>query len=208
MTSDSQTQAAMEKETGRLESFSDGVFSVAITLLVLDLNVPNPRDAGSPGALWHALIMQWPSYFAFVTSFFTVLIMWMNHHAVFRLVRKTSARLLFANGILLLLVTAVPFSTKLVAAYLKSPAAWLACMIYAGLFVLVSIAYNALLWAAHRDCREEMDQSNELLRRQKLGYLVGFPLYLLATIAAPFSIWITLGICTALWIFWAVATVE
>ena len=85
-----------EKDTGRLEAFSDGVFAVAITLLALDIQVPHLPSSSTARALAMALVRQWPSYIAFATSFFTVLIMWANHHGFFKLVHRTSARLLFA----------------------------------------------------------------------------------------------------------------
>ena len=74
-------------------------------------------------ALWGELGRQWPSYFAFVTSFATVLVMWANHHGIFRLIHRCNGRLVYANGFLLLLVTAVPFPTGLVATFLRTPAA-------------------------------------------------------------------------------------
>src|SRR5499427_108148 len=95
-----QIETQGEKETGRLEAFSDGVFSIAMTLLVLELKVPSLSEAPSAAELWAALVKQWPSYFAFVTSFFTVLIMWVNHHGIFRLVQRTNSALLFTNGFL------------------------------------------------------------------------------------------------------------
>jgi hypothetical protein len=100
-----------EKETGRLEAFSDGVFAIAITLLVLELKVPQIAAPNS-AALYAGLGQGWPSYVAFVTSFFTILIMWVHHHAVFKQVHRADATLFFSNGFLLLLVTAVPFSDR------------------------------------------------------------------------------------------------
>src|SRR5579863_1707260 len=119
------TISRMEKETGRLEAFSDGVFAIAITLLVLELKVPHAGADGkiSASALGASLLHEWPSYLALVTSFFTVLIMWVHHHILFKLVRKADAKLLFANGFLLLLVSVVPFPTAVVAEYLATPAA-------------------------------------------------------------------------------------
>jgi Endosomal/lysosomal potassium channel TMEM175 len=97
-----------EKETGRLEAFSDGVFAIAVTLLVLELKVPDlAATGGSPDALAKALLQQWPSYVALVTSFFTVLIMWVHHQAILRNVCRTDGWLHFANGCLLLEVTFV-----------------------------------------------------------------------------------------------------
>jgi uncharacterized membrane protein len=134
-----------EKETGRVEAFSDGVFAIAMTLLALDLRVPHPGSGSTGRALAVAISQEWPSYLAFVTSFFTVLIMWVNHHHMFTLIRRVSPKLHFANGLLLLVTTTVPFTSALVAEYFRTPGARVACEIYAGTFILGAIAYN-LVW--------------------------------------------------------------
>jgi uncharacterized membrane protein len=195
---------AEEKETGRLEAFSDGVFAVAITLLALGLEVPKLGNAASIGAVGQALAHQWPSYIAFATSFFTVLIMWVSHHSIFKLVQKSNARLLFANGLLLMLTTVVPFSTSLVTEYLRSPAAKMACAVYGAIFVLISLAFN-LLWYGllHDRTLLRADASEEVIGRIDRSYRVGTPMYILATVGAFLSPYITIGLCTALWIFWA-----
>jgi uncharacterized membrane protein len=209
LTSSAQTTHAEEKETGRLEAFSDGVFSIAMTLLVLDLKVPHLGNGASTPALASALAQQWPSYLSFVMSFFTVLIMWVNHHIVFRLVRKTNARLLFANGFLLLLVTAVPFTTALLSEYLTKPGAAVACAVYAGTFVLISVAYN-LLWhvAARGRALLKSDAPEHTVQRITRNYMFGPPLYLSATVSAFVSTYVSVGICFGLWVFWAVTTKE
>ena len=102
-------------ETARIEAFSDGVFAIAITLLVLDLKVP--RGLAEGRTLADALLAQWPAYLAFASSFMTILIMWVNHHRIFTLVGQSDERLLFYNGLLLMGVTVVPFPTSLVAEY-------------------------------------------------------------------------------------------
>ena len=123
----------VEKQTGRLEFFSDGVFAVAITLLVFTLQVPHlSARAISVPALGSALLAQWPSYLTFITSFATILIIWASHHGIFKMVYRANTPFLFANGLLLLLVTVVPLPTSLVAQYLSTPAAALACAVYAG----------------------------------------------------------------------------
>ncbi len=103
--------AAEEKQTGRLEAFSDGVFAIAITLLALELKVPHPAERHLRRARVGAGELKWPSYFAFITSFFTVLIMRLHHHVIFRFVCRTGCdALLLANGLpLSVLVTVVPF---------------------------------------------------------------------------------------------------
>jgi uncharacterized membrane protein len=204
-----QAAATREKETGRLEAFSDGVFAIAITLLALELKVPHFDGSGDmTNRLISGLTNQWPSYFAFLTSFFTVLIMWVHHHAIFRLVRGVDATLLFANGFLLMLVTVVPFPTAVVAEYLRTSAALAACTFYAGFFVLIGIAFMVLLWAAFRPSVVDPDASPATITRLRKSYRLGPPLYLAATVAGPFSPWLAMGICTALWIVWAATTRE
>jgi uncharacterized membrane protein len=146
-----QTDTQGEKETGRLEAFSDGVFAIAITLLVLELKVPSIPPAGATSAaLGKALLQLWPSYFALVTSFFTILIMWMHHHAILRNVHRTDSRLHFSNGCLLLLISFVPYPTSVLAAYLQTPAAKMAAAFYAGTFVLVALCFTLFIYGAFR----------------------------------------------------------
>jgi uncharacterized membrane protein len=198
-----------EKETGRLEAFSDGVFAIAITLLALELKVPHFEAGGNMAArLFAGLAHEWPSYFAFITSFFTVLIMWVHHHAIFRLVKGADATLLFANGFFLMLVTVVPFPTAVVAEYLRTPAAPAACTFYAGFFVLISIGFSVLLWAAFRTSVLDPHARPATVARLRKSYRLGPPLYFAAAVAGPFSPWLAMGICTALWIMWAATTRE
>jgi uncharacterized membrane protein len=194
-----------EKETNRIEAFSDAVFAVAITLLVLDLKVPRAADHPSAVALLAALRDEAPSYLAFVTSFATILIVWVNHHGIFTLVHKASTRFHFANGLLLLLVTTVPFSTALVSEYLGHPGASVAAAVYAGTFVLMDISFN-VLWhvASHRRALVRANVPDESLLKITRYYLLGFPVYLLATALAFVHPYISVAICTGLWIFWAV----
>lgn len=205
----SRSESLAEKETGRIESFSDGVFSIAMTLLVLESKVPALAKTPTASALLTELGRQWPSYFAFVTSFAAVLIMWVNHHGIFRLVHRTNSNLLFTNGFLLLLVTAVPFPTALVATYLRTPGAGVACAVYAGTFVVISTTYGLLLIAAQRGKHLlAPGASAEVTRRIRDCFKVGLPWYIIATAAAPFSPWLSLGICSALWIYWVFVSIE
>jgi uncharacterized membrane protein len=198
--------ASEEKETGRIEAFSDGVFAIAITLLVLELKVPHLPEGASAGELCAALVGQWPSYVALVSSFFAILIMWANHHTIFNLVRRVDAPFLYANGLLLLVVTIVPFPTALLAHYFEKPGASAAAAVYGGTFVVAGVAYN-LVWhtatAGRRLLRAGVteEQIDALTR----SYRWGVPLYLLATIGAFLSVYVTVGICTALWVFWIFA---
>ncbi len=131
-----------ERETTRMEAFSDGVFAFAITLLALNLRDP----AGSGVSLSQGLIAEWPSFFALVTSFVTVLIMWMNHHNMFNYIRKIDRRLMLLNGVLLLFVVLTVFNTSLVADHIQQADANVAATVYAGTFFLLAIVWNGLWW--------------------------------------------------------------
>lgn len=192
------------RETGRLEAFSDGVFAIAITLLVLELKVPDLTIAGSsPAALGKALLQQWPSYAGLVTSFFTILIMWVHHHAILRNVCRTDAWLHFANGCLLLGVTFVPYPTSILAAYLRTPAAKMAAAFYSGTFVFIAICFYLFIRAAFRKPLLSATASMEFVAKTCHDYIFGPPLYLVATIGALLNERVSLAICTALWVFWA-----
>jgi uncharacterized membrane protein len=147
---DSQSSAD-RRDTARIEAFSDGVFAIAITLLVLDLKVPH--DIGSDPTLFRALARQWPSYLAFAGSFATILIMWINHHRMFSLISRADDRLLAWNGLLLMGVTLVPFPTSLVAEYLGHPGERAAAVVYNGEFVVIAVLFNLLWRSAAEDCR-------------------------------------------------------
>jgi uncharacterized membrane protein len=196
--------AQEEKETGRLEAFSDGVFAIAITLLVLELKVPEVKDAGSSAAaLAKALLQQWPSYIGLITSFFTVLIMWVHHHAILRNVCRTDAWLHFANGCLLLGVTFVPYPTAILASFLRTPAAQMAAVFYSGTFVFMALCYYLFIRAAFRKPLLSQHASQEFIAKTCHNYMFGPPAYLVATLAALFDVRLSLAVCTALWVFWA-----
>ena len=107
----------MDEGTTRLETFSDGVFAIAATLLVLEFSV----GATSGPQLGHALLELWPSYLAYATSFLTIGIIWINHHYCVQTLARSDRTLLFLNLLLLLIVGFLPFPTKLVAQYLQQP---------------------------------------------------------------------------------------
>lgn len=157
---------------GRLEAFSDGVFAIAITLLVLDLTVPK----GQPdGGLWAALGREWPSYFAYLVSFLVIGIMWVNHHAVFEKVRTVDRAVLFANLLLLLFTSAIPFPTRLVAEYLTSRAdARVAMAVYSATMLASGLSYGTLWLVITRDAgilAPHLDRAAEraAIRRFGLG---------------------------------------
>jgi TMEM175 potassium channel family protein len=131
------------KETGRVEAFSDGVFAVAITLLVL--NIQAPSDVLADSQLLNILLGRWPNYLAFVTSFATVGIMWINHHRLFNHIKRIDTVLLLLNLNLLMVIVFVPFPTALLAQYISHTDQRLSALFYSGTFVVLAIFFN-LLW--------------------------------------------------------------
>lgn len=181
-----------EKETGRLEAFSDGVFAVAITLLVLNIKIP-PDNLLNDQHLRSELLHQWPVLLAFVTSFATIGIMWINHHRLFNHIKRTDTGLLLLNLLLLLLIVFVPFPTALLAQqYAVYPDQYLAAKIYSGTFVILAICFNALWRYAsyhNRLLGKNVDtRSVEAISRQyvfgPLCYLIAFGLAFINTPAS------------------------
>jgi uncharacterized membrane protein len=187
----------------RLEAFSDGVFAIAITLLVLDLAVP-PREHRPEGGLASALGHQWPSYFAYLVSFLVVGIIWVNHHTVFDKVRMIDRPVMFVNLALLLVVSAIPFPTRLLAEYLTAESdSHVAAAVYSGTMLLMGLMF-ALLWlTVTRDERllhEHVDRaaSRAAIRRFGLGNI-----FYLATIGLSFvSAVATLAVHAALALYY------
>jgi uncharacterized membrane protein len=137
--------------TGRIEAFSDGVFAIAITLLILDVAVP-ARDSTPAGDLAGALGDDWPSYFAYLVSFLVIGIIWVNHHTLFAKVGRADRPVLFANLGLLFTVSVLPFPTHLLAEYLTAGAnSHIAAAIYSGAMLAMGLAYSVLWLCVSRD---------------------------------------------------------
>ena len=180
-----------EKETGRLEGFSDGVIAVAITLLVLSLQAP-PQILDDP-ALLSWLGHQLPNYLAFVTSFATIGVMWMNHHRMFSYIRRTDATLMLLNLLLLLFIVFVPFPTALVAQYLFSPNHRYAALLFNGTYVVLAICFNVLLRHAVRGNRLLGKQVNQhevqaMVRQYRYGPLIYLITFGVTWISVPTSL--------------------
>lgn len=189
-----------EKETGRIEAFSDGVFAIAITLLILELKVPQVHDPEHMASdLLHGLTGLWHSYFAFFLSFISILVMWVNHHRIFSIVRKSDDAFLYWNGLLLLCITIVPFPTALLAEYVNGPAAKVAAAVYAGTALVIALAFTALWQHAIRDKRllvpgYREDEVTELSRQYRYGPLA----YVVAFGLAFVSAWASIALCLLL----------
>jgi uncharacterized membrane protein len=188
----------MQTETARIEAFSDGVFAIAITLLILEIKIP---QAGQ-GALRVALLREWPSYLAFFLSFAYIGVMWMNHHRMFTHIRRSNDTLLLLNLLLLLGVTSVPFPTAVLARSLGTPEQRTAAIFYNGVFVVIAIFFN-VLWR-YAVSRQLLDKNAEstaaMISRQ---YAVGPLIYALCLALAWVDLRASLAMNVALAIFFA-----
>ena len=131
-----------------METFSDGVFAIAITLLVLEINVPESAFEN----LWSGIAHQWPSYLAYVTSFLTIGGIWGAHHGIFRRLQYANKRLMVINLLLLMAVAFLPFPTKLMAEAIHNEGAARAAVIfYGGTLLVISLLLGALWRSAVLD---------------------------------------------------------
>lgn len=186
---------------GRTEAFSDGVFSIAITLLILEIKVPPFIGQTNQELAW-SLLSLWPSFFAFVGSFATILVLWINHHGLFTLAEHVTPQFLFANGFLLLFVTFLPFPTALLAQHLTGPGANTAAVVYCGTYVLTNISYHLLLLAVTAPQSIRDDVSPALIRRIRTAYKFGSLIYIVATVVAWFHAFAGVLICSLIWLLW------
>ena len=190
---------AVQEGTGRCEAFSDGIFAIAATLLVLELRLPN---AGVEANLRDELVALWPSYLAFALSFFVILVTWVGHHDLMRLVRGTSRLFLMANGFAGFYVAFVPFPTAVLAANLAGPNIRTAVAFYCGTFVLGNVSVNLLLAAIMHDqlFRPEVDE--RAIARARRALRLGFVISVAATALALVLPWLALALCVALRLYW------
>src|SRR4051794_13487688 len=168
-----------------MEAFSDGVFAIAATLLVLEFTVSSGPTAPPLGS---QLLHLWPSYLAYVTSFVTIGIIWMNHHHTVSLLARTDRTMLFVNNLLLLTVAFLPFPTKLVAQFLRGDGEQAAALAYAGTLVVMAMLHQVWWGYARRDRRLIADETpDSALRAVDRAYRPGVPMYGAVFVVAFFT---------------------
>lgn len=189
----------IEKETTRIDAFSDGVFGIAITLLVLELIqiLHSPTSDGLLSTFFH----HWQSFLAFLVGFITILVCWINHHFAFEYIKKVDTKLMWINGFLLFVVTLTPFPTAILAEYLEKEGGT-ALAVFGFNYFLISIGADAICtYAYNHDLIEEEYReyyySYKLIYRYAIFYtLVTFllcfvsiivPLILYAILFAAFA---------------------
>jgi uncharacterized membrane protein len=179
-----------DRGTGRIEAFSDGVIAVAITLLILDIHVPNVQTG-----LLQALLSQWPTYLGYVTSFLVIIIFWANHHNMFRNIYQVDYALLLINSLFLMCIAFIPFATALLTKYITSPTnQHTAAIVYGATLLLNGMLFNAIWWYAvwkRRLVGRDLDA--QAVQRITRGYLFGLPFYALAIVLSLINVELSLA---------------
>jgi uncharacterized membrane protein len=199
----------MERKTARLEAFSDGIFSVAITLLAIEIGISEYNGATNLN-LWHRILEKWPEYFTYFNSFATVLLIWIGHHKIINQIRAASQWVLLLNGLVLLFVVLFPFPTKTVGAFIGTDAVNTAVAFYAGytgLIVLSMLLLNVGI-VINTKLLVSAEISLPWFRKMIKGQLIGVTVYGIATLISFYSPTVALLMTFAMWVFWAIVTFD
>lgn len=193
-----------QKDTIRIETFSDGVFCIAVTLLSLEIGVQLNNKATNT-VLFHDLLQQWPICIAYVISFVNVLLAWIGHHSLFKNLRNTDNAVMITNGILLMLIALVPFPTKTLGLYFLTNAFKTAVIFYTAYFVLISIAFRILWHSVLRNKNLLVHniteaQVKQITKNENVGLICNSVVMTVAFV----SPWAALILSFAMWIYWIV----
>jgi len=192
-----------KKSLARLEMFSDGVFAIAITLLILEIKVPPLSSIHSINDLVHALIHLWPSYFAFFYSFGGILVQWIMHHNMFNHLEKTSRPFLYTNAFLLFTIVFFPFPTALLAEYINTAYAMPAIVFYGIASVVNSLAWFLFIRSIKKPRQLLNDAfSTEEYDKLKTSNGFAFIIYASTTVLAIWLPYTALIMNVALWVLW------
>lgn len=188
-----------ERETIRLEIFSDGIFAIAITLLIIDVRAP-----GHSENLLHDTLSEWPAFLGYVISFLTILVIWMNHHALFKQIYRVDRLFILINGLLLMVVTFINYPTSLVALYLNTSQHQTAMVIYSGTYVLIALLFQFLLYyASHKNRLLAPNVDFKIVKDFSKAYKFGPILYFIALLAAFINVYLCLFLNAVLVVYFA-----
>jgi uncharacterized membrane protein len=186
--------------SARLETFADGVFAIAITLLVLEIRIPDPGEN-----VTKALLDLWPSFLAYVTSFLTIGTMWADHHRIFTLIRGTTHGFLFVNILLLMPIAFLPYPTALVARqWFRGEEVVPAMLLYGGTMALISLFFSAVwVYAGSRGLLSpEAARSRALRRRGDVIYRLAPLIYVAGAGLSVFNPILSLIVFLGLAAYW------
>ncbi|HEY6962038.1 MAG TPA: TMEM175 family protein [Gaiellaceae bacterium] len=186
-------------ETSRLETFSDGVFAIAATLLILDIRLPEGH-----GSVAHQLVHLWPSYAGYAVSFLTIGIMWINHAAVFRQIGRVDRTFLTINVVFLLFIAFVPFPTAVLARHLHHDAK-AAAFFYGLTLTCTAVMYQVLWFYASLGRRLLVEDADpRVVSGITRAFLPGVPFYASAMVSALVSSWLSVALYAGISVFYVV----
>ena len=197
-----------KNENGRLETFCDGVFAIALTLLILEIKVPPIHSIHTVNEFWHGIAEEWPSWFGFLLSFCIIFITWVNHNRILNLIDKSSPQFIYANGFKLLTIIILPFTTKVMAEYLQTDNSQPAISLYCFGVLLNNVGWNVLIWSAlhpHLLAKNGVSkkQVQPGIRSAQYGFFITlfifilsfwFPIIAIVLVSITWIAWIILGI--------------
>ena len=192
--------------SARLETFADGVFAIAITLLVLEIRIPEPGENVA-----QALANQWPSFLAYVTSFLTIGTIWADHHRLFTVIRGTTYGFLFVNVLLLMPIAFLPYPTAVVARqWFANEQVVPAMLLYGGTMALVAVLFR-VVWryaSSHGLMRPEAPRSRAYQRRGDLIYRLAPLIYVLGAAASAITPGLSLVVFLGLAMYWLIPSLR
>jgi uncharacterized membrane protein len=197
----------MENPNYRLETFSDAVFAIALTLLIIEIKIPPVESVHTNKELWYAFGRDWPSWLAFFVSFITILISWVSHDHIFKLIEKSTNKLIYANALLLLCIVTMPFFTTVLAEYIKTDLAGPAVTLYCGFSILLTISWIATQYATLHPAslykpHVDLKKVKRIFKYTKLGLVLNiittllsfwFPITAFVIIALLYIVWLVIG---------------
>ena len=201
---------AKESTNARLEAFCDGVFAIAITLLVLEIKIPRIGSITSVSQFWHMIIHEWPEWFGFALSFVIVLVAWVNHHDFFKLISKSRVTFTYANGLLLFSVAAIPFTTGVMSEFMMSDLARPAITVYCFGVLFHCFSWFVFLWTAMHPVPILKDgETAELVNSTIVKYnRYAFFFYLLLCLLSFWLPYVSLVLMTLSWLIWVVSAIK
>ena len=197
----------MEKQTSRLEAFSDGIFGVAITLLAIEIGIKE-YDGANNSNLWQKILERWPEYFSYFNSFATVLLIWMGHNKIFKHLRAANHWIILLNGLVLLFVVLFPYPTKTVGTFIGTNAENTAVAFYAGFTGSITLTMLLLNICILQNKRLLFNPEKSIpwFKGMIKGQIIGVLCYAVITIFAFYFSKISIVLTFFMWVFWAIAT--
>lgn len=194
----------MTSPTARLEAVCDGVFAIAMTLLIIDVKLPPLAEAVDTNDVWRALAHVAPAALAFLLSFAVIWITWVNHHGMMKQVNGTSATFIYANGFLLLTVAAIPFPTSLLGEFLWTSHLAPAVVLYDAVLSLTALGWVLVATAALRERLTSNERATITMREGRRNGYFAIGLYgLLALLALRFPV-ASVVVTSLTWLFWLI----